>query len=129
MNSKHSQPLDLAQFEGHTPGPWGVYDAHSTIQIDPPGKSGERPAIVLWSGFDGNDMSVEQNRRNARLIAAAPALLAECRRLRAEEARLVALLATAQALRPSLLKDYGAVPECVLDFCNRARAALSGASL
>lgn len=35
------------------------------------------------------------------------------------------VLQTAQQLRPILLAQYGVVPECVLDFCNRARAALA----
>ena len=38
---------------------------------------------------------------------------------------LRAILQSAQELRPKLLAQYGAVPECVLDFCNRARAAIA----
>ena len=37
-------------------------------------------------------------------------------------AELVGTLVAIQALRPMLLKEYGAVPECVLRFCNVARA-------
>jgi hypothetical protein len=32
------------------------------------------------------------------------------------------VLQGAEALRPEMLKDFGYVPEYVLDFCNRARA-------
>ena len=38
--------------------------------------------------------------------------------------RLEDVLTAAQLLRPALLSIYGAVPECVLEFCNAARAAL-----
>ena len=39
--------------------------------------------------------------------------------------QLRTLLKLAQNLRPLLLKTQGVVPECVLDFCNRARTALN----
>lgn len=42
----------------------------------------------------------------------------------AERPKLLALLAEAQDMRPTLLKQLGYVPECVLDFCNKARAAV-----
>ena len=37
---------------------------------------------------------------------------------------LVETLRKAQAMRPVLLAQYGAVPECVLDYCNHTRALL-----
>lgn len=43
------------------------------------------------------------------------------------QARIIELedaLRSAQQLRPALLRQYGAVPECVLEFCNRARQVL-----
>ena len=46
-------------------------------------------------------------------------------RLRAQVAALSEALQAAQELRPTLLRQYGAVPECVLDYCNSARAALA----
>lgn len=45
--------------------------------------------------------------------------------LTARVAELEALAKSAQGLRPILLRQYGAVPEAVLDFCNRARALLA----
>lgn len=39
-------------------------------------------------------------------------------------AQLEALLREAQSLRPQLLKQFGHVPEYVLDYCNKVRAAL-----
>jgi len=53
--------------------------------------------------------------------------IGEAERLRAVNAELAAVLQSAAVLRPKLLTQYGAVPECVLDFCNRARAALAKA--
>lgn len=44
-----------------------------------------------------------------------------------ENEKLRSVLQQSQALRPALLVQYGAVPECVLDFCNRARAAVTKA--
>jgi len=35
------------------------------------------------------------------------------------------LLKRAESLRPKLLKDFGYVPEYVLEFCNAARAAIA----
>lgn len=51
----------------------------------------------------------------------------ECQRdeLQAKCEGLVAALRRANDLRPMLLLQYGAVPECVLEFCNQARAALA----
>ena len=50
---------------------------------------------------------------------------AERDRLRAQVAALTEALHTAQELRPILLHQYGAVPECVLTYCNMVRAALA----
>ena len=79
----------------------------------------------------GTQQATAQSNKEVRPVReeaarpAAPTMLEEHDRLLAENERLRATLQLAQAMRPSLLKDYGAVPECVLDFCNRARAALA----
>ncbi len=71
---------------------WSVYDAVGTIQIDMNGKRGERPCIVSWSGFDGNDLPRKTNLANAALICAMknalPGLLAEVEALKASVARM-----------------------------------------
>ena len=68
------KPLDLAQFEGHTPGPW-IAD----------------PFDPQWDGEIriGNGLPIATPRQGAHnadantlLLTAAPALLAECRRQR-----------------------------------------------
>ena len=70
------KPLDLAQFEGHTPGPWSA-------NVSDPQWDGE---IRM-----GNGLPIATPRQGAHnadantlLLAAAPALLAECRRQREE---------------------------------------------
>jgi hypothetical protein len=69
---------------GHTPGPW---EADDSIENKPQhGKGGEQIFKVVKSGFGGGivaDVSCwwydrESAKANARLIAAAPELLAAC---------------------------------------------------
>lgn len=76
------EALDLSQFKGHTPGPWEI--------IKQTEESGHRGAWNVMSG--GLAWHVAESWRvsepdksevNARLIAAAPALLEEVQRLRA----------------------------------------------
>jgi uncharacterized protein (DUF1778 family) len=76
-----TQPLDLAQFDGHTPPPWTFEPCDQTqyaIRHRLDAKSAVRIATIHWQG----DKSEE---KNARLVAAAPALLAKARRLREEK--------------------------------------------
>ena len=51
-------------------------------------------------------------------------LEAERDTLRAQVVELAGVLRDAEALRPRMLKDFGYVPEYVLEFCNKARAVL-----
>lgn len=82
------EPLDLSIFDGHTPGPWrfidtGVCGAYSQIY-------GGDNACVAAAEFEYDDMDGEAmpvmrvSMRDALLILAAPDLLAEVKRLRAE---------------------------------------------
>ena len=64
------------------------------------------------------------------LISAATRLtqrhdLREFEEMESERDALRTVLLEAEALRPRLLKDFGYVPEYVLDFCNKVRAALA----
>ena len=79
------------EFKGHTPGPWGV---------EPRQAHGTRVTAIAPVAWCGTNMSVgangcqsiseEQAYANARLIAAAPDLLAERDALRARVAELEA---------------------------------------
>ena len=65
--------------------------------------------------------------KRSRAGSPVSALLAELDRMRAEKSELVRVLEKAQDLRPALLAQLHYVPECVLGYCNMARAALSKA--
>lgn len=76
--------IDLKTFEGHTPGPWKrgglerIYD----------GKIREICDVRGWGWLQYLPNGAQQQEANAALAAAAPDLLAEVIRLRAEVARL-----------------------------------------
>ena len=115
-----TKPLDLAQFEGFTPGPWvakqcGIYQ-DSPYRVDV-------PVHVASTGDDDyKGIGCEAQLANAILCAAAPALLAECHRLRAVNAELVAAL---QEIADISLTEYESAV-LVLDVAVlSARAALA----
>lgn len=91
MSSPHPTPapLDLAQFEGFTPGPWsalpeGRYKGSIWVEVRRDGyKTGIAEVMLTPAEVHGGTKEA-----NALLIAAAPALLAECQRQRAEIERL-----------------------------------------
>ena len=72
--------LDLSQFDGHTPGPWKytekVGHPHRFVigTNEPIGSPGDKFVVAYVVGMDSD--------ANGRLIAAAPELLAEVKRLR-----------------------------------------------
>jgi len=56
----------------HTPGPWKPFVNNSVVAVM---KGGSRKEVIKWTGFDGSDFPNDVE-ANARLIAAAPDLLA-----------------------------------------------------
>ena len=79
QHDKQTEPLiDLTQFEGHTPGEWESLNPSPQHQYFRIFGSGSR-YIGSICNSDNHDNADEAN---ARLIAAAPTLLAENRRLR-----------------------------------------------
>lgn len=66
--------MDTKQFDGHTPGPWVVHKV-SRIRIVAP--------LIHVISTDIQGRTQPEAQANARLIAAAPDLLAENKRLRA----------------------------------------------
>src|SRR3990167_3398109 len=81
-----TKPLDLAQFEGHTPGPW-------EIEVD--NRDGRSRGYIRKAEWAPGQYAIaramhrnQQYHENAFLLAAAPALLAECKRQREETTRL-----------------------------------------
>lgn len=127
MASSNPQPaplLDLAQFEGFTPGPLTVdtYDSGETFEIQ------QGNGSVVAAGL---------SRPDALLYAEAAALLTECRRLRARE---IALMAREVDLITALTRIAESEPRPIASTRNRglyradvveglqrtARAALAG---
>jgi len=74
--------MNTEQFDGHTPGPWvAKFDEHGvegSLVVEGNSNDGEfgSCASPLWVGES------DKNMPDARLIAAAPDLLAEVKRLR-----------------------------------------------
>lgn len=63
----------------HTPGPWRHYSGplrpqYPTVIHEIQTRSGR--AVVKWAGFDGLELTKKETKANARLIAAAPDMLA-----------------------------------------------------
>jgi hypothetical protein len=78
--------IDITKFDGHTAGPWSVgpwfdNDGEPELIIERKMEHGTLVTAVAIGGLIGQEA-------NARLIAAAPDLLAEVIRLRAEVAAL-----------------------------------------
>ncbi|MGB7022333.1 MAG: hypothetical protein WBD73_00910 [Candidatus Acidiferrales bacterium] len=73
----------------HTSGPWKVY--HQELRKQFPGhkiievQDDHGNAVVQWSGFDNSDRLKKVHLANARLIAAAPDLLAAAQKLEEAE--------------------------------------------
>ena len=77
-----TKTLDLAQFEGHTPGPWYPSDSGTVRGKDCGDGIGNLIAECAMQE------SAPARNNNARLIATAPALLAECKRQREQIAKM-----------------------------------------
>ena len=70
--------MNTEQFDGHTPGPWDLIANYSEREWDNTWEGAVHLFITLGLGIDRESLSVA----DARLIAAAPDLLAEVERLR-----------------------------------------------
>lgn len=89
IRSARQRRAVMAKLRGHTPGPWHILmrssrigggDAKRTIAGESrPGAFGGQVATVGWE-----DLSEETTEANARIIAAAPALLSALKELRQE---------------------------------------------
>lgn len=85
-------PLDLDAFAGHTPGPWATFRQGLVWFISQEVDEDFRFSLAVVHEANYHACGIPAVRKeaeaNAALIAAAPALLAECRRQRAEIERL-----------------------------------------
>lgn len=73
--------LDLTQFDGHTPGPWVPVEVMGAAVGFAVGDAERKTIACVVKAFGAEPLP---SRINARLIAAAPELLTEVIRLRAE---------------------------------------------
>ena len=77
--------IDTDKYTGHTPGRWRV-EGELTEGDDGWGQSGDSTLSIhgdnLYIGEIGADYGIHETRANAQLIADAPLLLAEVKRLR-----------------------------------------------
>lgn len=74
-----SDPLTTDPKASHTPGPWGIEMHNDTLWIAIPGTFGPKVIAEVDTGFD--EPFESQQHANARLIAAAPDLLAALKEL------------------------------------------------
>jgi len=110
MNTNHEAqhaPLDLTQFEGHAPEPWTA-ELNTAMQGQPLVVLDANRKPVVYSDATGPYLErctrrtiSEDDWKRMSLIAAAPTLLAECKRQRSE---LAELRDEAAALREALEK-------------------------
>lgn len=97
-----------AAIEGHTAGPWHLQQVDYGLAI----YAGKEE--VLSGVEEMGDTHVAGYRQDLELACAAPELLAEVRRLRAEEAelaRLAKVLAEARKQHAHAFRQYEALPE------------------
>jgi len=86
--------IDTAKYEGHTPAPWEIYGERICAQ----------DACSL--GNVGGDIATVIDEVNAQLIADAPLLLAEVKRLREQLAKANKYVHSICQHSDSMLMDY-----------------------
>lgn len=127
MSATKPAALDLAQFEGHTEGPWLIYDGGTGFAISVgrlvTGPNGGIAGYPVCSMAMAHRETATGN-ANARLIAAAPTLLAEVKRLREANADLIAALRQVSDLLPFA---HGAADLRALQSIANAAIAKAGA--
>jgi len=125
MSNQRLTDAELEAMRGHTPGPWHVGGEHGAEQLRPSIRilrdvthvEGVRPTTyvigsVTYPTTRGDTVGAEERRANARLIAAATALLQEVIERRAADAKvrelveaLTELYAAVRGECPSLLNE------------------------
>ncbi len=90
-NDETRAAINLDDFAGHTPGPWKAF-CRDTGYVE--GEPWSEDRFLQWDieGPEEPDGRGTFFEKDARLVAAAPDLLAEVRRLRAANAELAAAL-------------------------------------
>jgi hypothetical protein len=100
----------------HTQGPWKAFSLNGIISVMKGGKE-----VVHWSGFDAADFK-RQREANARLIAAAPDMLAALKAFIADYENTAQTCHngyTAEKARSAIAKAEGTTPEIPWDLQTR----------
>ena len=119
-----SNMIDTNRYEGHTPAPWrisdcghGYIDAQNWIGSEETG-DGWVQSVAKVSQEDGERNLVHSNvdtwNANARLIADAPLLLAEVKRLREAIAKRDALVNSMNTATVTFIDKYYALDDYML---------------
>lgn len=117
--------LNLHQFDGFTPGPWHRCTNNDTCGENLAiGNGSQVLSKVYGFGYPIGKGYHPQSDANAALIAAAPDLLNEARRLKAERDRLAAALTTAYDL---LAEGSSGKPQ--YDYSARVSLTIEGAKV
>lgn len=128
------KPVDLDIMDGHTRGPWLLYksrlrgvgtpiihEVHSDYGV-----------VVSWGGFDSLDSPKSRITKDARLIAAAPAMRAELVERRARDAAVERLVSAAERLAAAaddmaLRKNDGGADPSICEVLEAVAAVRGGA--
>ena len=127
-----AKPIDLTQFEGHTPGEWVVVDV-SGVPLGVGVTKGIANIMVCNTLFEGDrDKDLPRRGADATLIAAAPEMKDEIIALRGEVHQLTKALDEPKAHLWAELKNernrrdaLTATNNSLVDTCNELRAELS----
>ena len=109
-----TKPLDLEQFEGHQPAPW---EASREIHNDP--DMAHEQDWLVWCEAWSNHICTDQYEADAKLIAAAPSLLAEVKALRKSLERLASMEAMTIAFMPNKKTNEGKELDARIDYARK----------
>lgn len=117
--------LDLSRFEGHTPGPWS-YNGLVIETAYPDFRSNRRQQRCAIAETV-NGYEPDEREANGRLMAAAPELLAEVKRLRKQRDELVKELEKIVNVEANRMPDTATWREIADDCITIARRAVDTA--
>lgn len=82
--------IDYSKFDGHTPGPW-TFDSRGRGFVRGADHGPWDSTIAILCEYATNDVRQQRQTANARLLAAAPTLLARCKALEEAMGQIAAI--------------------------------------